>query len=127
VTGADIQQAIDNDEVVIFFDARSFPEYEGTDDRDNPRHGHIPGAIHYEWTNVYSESGQLRDKEELRAEIDAAGLLDSGALVIPYCQGGFRSAVAYSILRWLGQEGVSNYDGSWYEYARANDLPVDTP
>ncbi len=127
VTGADIQRAIDNDEVVIFFDARSFPEYEGTDDRDNPRHGHIPGAIHYEWTNVYTESGQLRDKEELRAELDAAGLLESDSLVIPYCQGGFRSAVAYSILRWLGQDDVSNYDGSWYEYARANDLPVETP
>lgn len=126
VKSDDIARALETeDDTVIFFDARSFPEYEGTDDRDNPIHGHIPGAIHYEWTNVFEEDGTLRDREELRGELTELGLLEEGALIVPYCQGGFRSSVAYSILRWLGVEDASNYDGSWWEYSRLNGLPVD--
>ncbi len=127
VSGAEVEEALEGGHSVIFFDARSFPEYEGTDDRDNPRRGHIPGAVHYEWTNVYAESGQLRDRDEIRTELAEAGLLADDALIIPYCQGGFRSAVAYSVLRWLGSENAGNYDGSWFEYARANNLEVNTP
>lgn len=126
VSGVEVQDALDGGQSVVFFDARSFPEYEGTDDRDNPRHGHIPGAVHYEWTNVYTEAGQLRDRETIRGELEEAGLLADDALIVPYCQGGFRSAVAYSVLRWLGNENIGNYDGSWFEYARANGLPLDT-
>lgn len=126
VSGKDIQEAlVDPAKTVVFFDARSFPEYEGDDDRGNPRAGHIPGAVHYEWTNVFSEDGTLRSKEDIRAELQTAGILQDNALIIPYCQGGFRSSVAYAILRWLGQDDVRNYDGSWYEYARLNDLPVE--
>ena len=121
----DIEAASDDEKPIVLFDARSESEYEGTDDRDNPRHGHVPGAIHYNWKNVYDEDGRLRSKSAIRAELEQKGLLKDGALVIPYCQGGFRSAVVYSILRWLGREDVKNYDGSWYEYSRNTEWEVE--
>jgi thiosulfate/3-mercaptopyruvate sulfurtransferase len=125
-TSDDVKKVVDGDLEAILFDARSFPEYEGTDDRDNPRHGHVPNAIHYEWTNVFDEDGKLRPKEELRTELEQQGLLVDDAIIIPYCQGGFRSAIIYSVLRWLGEGEVKNYDGSWYEWSRATDAPVET-
>ena len=124
-TGGEIQQALENDDPVVIFDARSQSEYEGTDERDNPRHGHVPDAIHYNWKNVYKDDGTLRAKSELRSELEEKGLLEEGAVVIPYCQGGFRSAVVYSVLRWLGREEVKNYDGSWYQYSRRDEWEVE--
>jgi thiosulfate/3-mercaptopyruvate sulfurtransferase len=123
-TGNEIQTALENDDPVVIFDARSQSEYEGTDDRENPRHGHVPEAIHYNWKNVYADDGTLRPKSELRSELKNKGLLEEGAVVIPYCQGGFRSAVVYRVLRWLGREEVQNYDGSWYQYSRRDEWEV---
>ena len=121
----EIEAALDGVKPVVLFDARSQSEYEGTDGRDNPRHGHMPGAIHYNWKNVYTQNGTLRPKDEIRSELEQKGLLKDGALVVPYCQGGFRSAVVYSILRWLGRDNVKNYDGSWYQYSRTEEWDVE--
>lgn len=123
-TQEDVESALDAGNA-IFFDARSLDEYAGTDTRDNPRRGHIPGAIHFEWTRVFDESGRLRPENELRTELTELGLIGEGKLVIPYCQGGFRSSVIYSVLRWLGEPEVANYDGSWWEYSRNSDLPAE--
>lgn len=123
VTRERVEAALEDDRV-IFFDARSSGEYAGEDERGNPRAGHIPGAIHYEWTNVFQEDGSLRPANDIRAELDGLGLLDPDKVVVAYCQGGFRSAVIYSVLRWLGQPEVANYDGSWWEYSRDSDLPA---
>ncbi len=124
-TGSEVQAALESDDPVVIFDARSQSEYEGTDDRDNPRHGHVPQAIHYNWKNVYQADGTLRPKDELRAELQSKGLLKEDAVIIPYCQGGFRSSVVYTVLRWLGRENVQNYDGSWYQYSRRDEWEVD--
>jgi len=124
-TGDEVQQALDSDDPVVIFDARSQSEYEGTDDRDNPRHGHVPEAINYNWSNVYTDDGTLRPKSEIRSELKAKGLLKEGAVIIPYCQGGFRSSVVYTVLRWLGREEVKNYDGSWFQYSRKDEWEVE--
>lgn len=126
-TGDDVQKAAEGEVTGILFDARSEAEFKGTDERDNPRHGHVPNAIHYNWKNVFNSDGTLRPKDEIRQELDAKGLLAADAVIIPYCQGGFRSAVVYSVLRWLGRDDVKNYDGSWFEYSRNTEWEVETP
>ena len=125
-TGEDVQKAVEGERPAILFDSRSEDEYEGTDERDNPRHGHVPNAIHYNWKNVFTEAGKLRPKSELRAELEEKGLLKENSVIIPYCQGGFRSAVVYSVLRWLGHDDAQNYDGSWWEWSRNNNVDVET-
>ncbi|HEV2591682.1 MAG TPA: rhodanese-like domain-containing protein, partial [Gaiellaceae bacterium] len=51
--------------------------------------------------------------------------LEPGAEVVAYCHGGSRSAMAVQILRALGYE-ARNYVGSWHEWSRHDDLPLET-
>ena len=53
--------------------------------------------------------------------------LDPEHEVIPYCQGGYRSANAYIALRMAGYPRVRNYLGSWAEWGNREDLPIDHP
>jgi thiosulfate/3-mercaptopyruvate sulfurtransferase len=72
----DMKAAIDNPNIVIW-DVRSAPEYEGTDDRPNKRHGHIPGAVHLEWLDMTAPprpSGILLPPDEIRVKLDALGI-----------------------------------------------------
>ncbi len=121
----EVKQAIDGDLQAILIDTRTAEEYEGTDDRDNPRHGTLPGAIFYEWTQVLDENGNLRPKQELLDEFKTEGFWNEDSLLIPYCQTGTRSGTVYAVLRWLGHPNVQNYDGSWYEWSRDENLPIE--
>ena len=42
-----------------------------------------------------------------------------------YCHSGSRSAFAAQILRALGYD-ARNYVGSWHEWSRHDDLPIET-
>jgi thiosulfate/3-mercaptopyruvate sulfurtransferase len=44
--------------------------------------------------------------------------------VVSYCHSGARSAIAAQILRVLGYD-ARNYVGSWHEWSRHDDLPVE--
>lgn len=121
----DVQKAIDGDLDAILVDTRRETEYQGTEDRGDPRQGYIPHAIWYYFENVYDDTDHLRSKEDLRQEFEDLGLIEDGALVIPYCQTGTRSATIYAVERWLGYE-TKNYDGSWVEWSRG-DYPIEQP
>jgi thiosulfate/3-mercaptopyruvate sulfurtransferase len=61
---------------VVVLDVRSDGEWTGANDRGNQRAGHIPGAVHIEWTNNVT-AGDVRcfkDPDELRAMFEAAGV-----------------------------------------------------
>ena len=59
-----------------------------------------------------------------RTAIQASSALDEGAEVVAYCHSGSRSAIAAQILRALGYD-ARNYVGSWHEWSRHDDLPVE--
>jgi len=102
---------------VAVLDVRTPREYDGTaGNACDPRQGHIPGARNVDVYRLMEMS-----PDEVRGEI----ALEEGAEVVTYCHSGQRSAMAAQILRALGYD-ARNYVGSWHEWSRHEDLPVET-
>lgn len=107
-------------------DARPREEYEGTKPgKDITRPGHIPGAKSVYWMqNVESkENPVLRSAAALRQLYAENGLTPSRTAVT-YCRTGVQASFSYFTLRYLGYD-VMLYDGSYLEWSRATDNPVD--
>jgi thiosulfate/3-mercaptopyruvate sulfurtransferase len=110
---------------VQIFDVRSDEEYFGERVRAR-RGGAIPGAIHRDWRHSLDASGTFKPAAQLRDDFERMGLRPEHE-IIPYCQGGYRSANAYYALRLAGYPRVRNYLGSWGEWGNREDLPIEKP
>lgn len=105
------------EEGLLVLDVRTREEYSGLGGHPcDPRQGHIPGARNLDVQVLAS----LSRPEEIRAHVG----LPEGAEVVAYCHSGSRSAIAVTILRRAGYE-ARNYAGSWHEWSRETDLPVE--
>lgn len=116
-TTDDLRAIIDDDgDDTVIVDNRTEAEFFDYDDehvdRGNPLGGHVRGAVHYHWEDVFDDDGMLRDAEELEQEFAEAGF-EPGVETVPYCQSGVRSGYFYAVLQWLGYPEPVNYDGSW--------------
>ena len=101
---------------VAVVDVRTSAEFDGSVGSPcDPRQGHIPGA-----RNLDVDRLMELDAGDVGAELG----LDPGVEVVAYCHSGARSAIAAQILRALGYD-ARNYVGSWHEWSRHDDLPVE--
>lgn len=121
----------ENKDKAVIIDARSFNEFVGLDLLDNPRGGHLPGAKLLEWKELGGaiEQGELvtfKSPAEMDKVLREKGVTKDGELVV-YCQIGLiRGAVDYMALRMLGYDKVRLYVGSFEDWSRRLDLPVET-
>ncbi|MCX6022903.1 MAG: sulfurtransferase, partial [Chloroflexi bacterium] len=110
---------------VVFCDARTPGEFNGTDVYAE-RGGHIPGAKNLNWEDnvLPGETQILKDAARLKELYDQAGITPDKE-VVTYCQTGIRGAQAYYVLKLLGYQKVRNYDGSWQDWAKDSNLPIE--
>jgi thiosulfate/3-mercaptopyruvate sulfurtransferase len=114
----EVLQSLGNKNVTIV-DARSREEYDGAEVR-GARRGHIPKAVNVDWTiNIGNDTFKSEHKlTKIYSRIPKT------AQIITYCQGGYRAANAFLVLKMLGYKRVKMYLGSWGEWANRLDLPV---
>lgn len=84
----------------------------------------IPNAVNILVGDFVNTDKTVKSFAEIKTLLDAKGVT-AGKTVIAHCYVGFRSAQEYFMLRLMGFP-VSNYDGSWTEWALDTTLPTET-
>ena len=109
-----------DDPSLVLLDVRTPEEFSGRGGYPcDPRQGHIPGARRVDLEDLLAAPGRPRPPEEVRAVVGAP----AAAEVIAYCHSGSRSALANLALRSAGYR-ARNYAGSWHEWSRHDELPM---
>lgn len=102
-------------------DVRADEEYNGEVLYGEANGGHLPGAIHIRFTDLFKEDGALKSNAEITAMFEAAGLSREDKIVT-YCTAGIRSAYMQLIMEMCGYENAKNYDESFYRWAAVGEL-----
>jgi thiosulfate/3-mercaptopyruvate sulfurtransferase len=126
---AEVRESLNRADCVLL-DVRTIQEYRGEVFLNEPPKGteiggHIPGAVHLEHTLAFNEDGTFKSAAELQNLYASRGIT-AEKQVFPYCAIGGRSAHVWFVLKYLlGYPNVRNYDGSWNEWSRIPNVPIE--
>jgi thiosulfate/3-mercaptopyruvate sulfurtransferase len=105
-------------------DGRAAVFYDGVE-TGGSRKGHIAGAKSLPYTEIADDRLHLRSAEELRALFARAGVAP-GDTVVAYCHIGQQATAVLFAARSIGHP-VLLYDGSYQDWSRRTELPVEDP
>lgn len=127
VDAIDETHVINTDELKSIYDeckivdVRDDKEYNGKTLYGEANGGHLPGAIHIRYTDLFDGDSTLKSKEEITKMFEDAGLSKDDHIVT-YCTGGIRSAYMQLVLEMCGFENSENYDESFYRWCAIEEL-----
>jgi thiosulfate/3-mercaptopyruvate sulfurtransferase len=123
-TAEDILSYLTQQEVTMI-DARERGQYTGEIVRGHSRPGHIPGALNIPREELIDPAtGTFRSNDELTRVFTDAGVPPEQHIVA-YCNGGVAATTILFSLAMLGYPQLTNYDGSWNEWGKRQDLPAE--
>ena len=128
----DMLAAVGNDGIVKL-DVRDVDEWIGTSSSPYgpdfaPRKGRIPGAKWLEWYRLMKPTAagpMFKAREELLAELHTVGVTPQTPVYL-YCFKGARASNSLIALREAGVQDVRMYFGSWNEWSRDPELPIES-
>ncbi len=128
-TKEDVIAAISKDHSrTHLIDVRTAREYSGKITKKGAaKGGRIPKSIHIDWVETIDHEGtkKFRTHAELEKIYENIGASISDTIIV-YCHTGGRAAhTTFVLTELLGFENVKNYDGSWTEWSRLDDLPFE--
>jgi thiosulfate/3-mercaptopyruvate sulfurtransferase len=128
----DLKKILDEKKNTVLLDVRDIEEWTGISSSPygpdfTPRKGRIVGAKHILWTDFMTEDKtQFKSDEDIEALCKKVGISNKNDDIIVYCFKGCRSSNSLVALKKAGYKNVKNYLGSWNEWSRNMDLPIDS-
>lgn len=92
-----------------------------------PRKGRIPGAKWLEWYRMMKPTAagpMVKSEPELMAECASVGIAKDTPVIL-YCFKGARASNTFLALKEAGVSDVRMYFGSWNEWSRDPELPIE--
>ncbi len=123
VSTAELARRLKN---LLLLDARASERFSGDVEPLDDRAGHIPGAINRPFGSNLQLNGRFRSAEELRRDFQR--LLDQApnGEIVHSCGSGVTACHNLFAMELAGLSGSRLYPGSWSEWIRDPEHPIET-